>query len=106
MQPSYNSRGDTPRASAGSSSGSGSAIENALKKIGFDARQLQRFDLYTKVDEDESVQTSSGAILSLGSWVIIFLLLCSEFSGYFHPPQVEHMVVDTSLNQKLPALHY
>jgi len=66
-----------------------------------DVRQLQSFDLYTKVDEDASVQTSSGAILSIGGWFIIFLLLCSELNGYFHPTQAEHMVVDTSLNQKL-----
>ena len=62
---------------------------------------LKIFDLYTKIEDDFKVQTSSGAYLSLGGWVLIVLLLSGAFWDYMSPQIKEHMIVDTSLGGKL-----
>jgi hypothetical protein len=63
--------------------------------------QLKDFDLYTKVDEDHKVQTSSGAMVSVIGWVIISILILGEFYNYNIIQQKEHMIVDTTLGQSL-----
>ena len=100
MQPAFSNSKASPLAGSSSSS-SGGGLEGLLKRFSVDPRALQKYDMYNKVDEDSSVQTSSGAILSIGGWVVISLLLLAEFSAYFSPVTVEHMVVDTSLQQRL-----
>jgi len=75
--------------------------ESAFVRLLNDTRTLKEFDLYAKVDEDATVQTSSGAILSIGGWIIILLLILSELSVYISRPKSEHLVVDTSLLRKL-----
>jgi hypothetical protein len=65
------------------------------------ASQLRRFDIYTKLEEDYKVQTSSGATLSLIGWLIMSILIIGEFQNYMTPTVKEHMVVDTTLGQRL-----
>lgn len=74
---------------------------------------LESFDLYQKVQADEAVQTSTGATVSLVSYVIIALLVIYELYGYFMPKVREHMLVDSVIEGRLridfditfPALH-
>lgn len=63
--------------------------------------ELKNFDLYHKVDEEFRVQTAFGATLSVVGWVIIVILLMAEIQTYVAPEIKEHLVVDTSLGQKL-----
>ena len=49
-------------------------VEAALSKSNIKLEDLKKFDMYGKVDEDHSVQTSTGAVLSVGGYCIIFLL--------------------------------
>jgi hypothetical protein len=55
---------------------------------------LESFDLYQKVQSEESVQTTSGAGLTLISLAVMALLLLSELGGYLYPRREEHMTVD------------
>ena len=76
-------------------------ISAFFSKMNIKLDDLKKLDFYTKVDEDHSVQTSTGAILSIGAMVIIIMLVFSEVSNHFFVSQSEHMVVDTTLNRKL-----
>jgi len=62
---------------------------------------LKRFDIYTKIEADYRVHTSSGAAISLAGWVIIALLVLGELGNYVAPPTKEHMVVDTTLGRQM-----
>lgn len=62
---------------------------------------LRTFDLFTKIEDDFRVQTSSGAYLSLSGWVLIFVLLSGAFWDYLTPQTREHMIVDTTLGGRL-----
>lgn len=77
--------------------------EKERKKLngGFNIFDLKNFDVYTKVEEDFVIQTSSGATLSLIGWFIIAVLIISELSSYMSRTTKEHMVVDTSLGERL-----
>jgi len=62
---------------------------------------LQQFDIFTKVDADYQVHTSSGATLSLVGWVLILLLVLGEVANYSAPQTKEHMIVDTTLGKQM-----
>ena len=76
-------------------------ISSFFSKMNIKLDDIKNLDFYSKVDEDHSVQTSTGAILSIGAMVIIIMLVFSEISNHFFVSQTEHMVVDTTLNRKL-----
>lgn len=92
--------GRSSRASSIMSSSSGKSEKKKDSTVGFSAR-LKRFDLYTKLEEDYKVQTSGGATLSIVGWVVMTILIIGEFNNYMTPTMKEHMVVDTTLGQRL-----
>ncbi|TFJ83594.1 hypothetical protein NSK_004699 [Nannochloropsis salina CCMP1776] len=61
------------------------------------AKVLERMDVFTKFHDEDKIQTSRGASMALFSWVLVLVLLCSEAYEAF----LEHLVVDTSLGDKL-----
>jgi len=63
---------------------------------------LKKFDVYAKVHEDYKVKTDSGGCISLISMVFMILLFMNEFTAYMAIEIVDHIIVDTTLNQKLP----
>ncbi|CAJ1417361.1 unnamed protein product [Effrenium voratum] len=63
---------------------------------------FKQFDLYGKVHDDYRIKTQSGGIISLASMVIMALLFLSELCSYLQAEIQDHIVVDTTLNQKLP----
>lgn len=64
-------------------------------------QRLKAFDIYSKVDEDFRVQTEGGGWISILGWVVISLLVLLELRSFFLVEYKEHMIVDTSLRQKL-----
>eukprot|EP00435_Cladocopium_sp_Y103_P006585 s4341_g2.t1 len=64
--------------------------------------KLKHFDLYGKVHDDYRIKTQSGGIISLVSMLIMALLFLSELQSYLRAEILDHIVVDTTLNQKLP----
>lgn len=62
---------------------------------------LETFDLYQKVRDEEQVQTTSGATVSLVASVVCLILILSELSGWIFPRRHEHMVVDPVIEGKL-----
>lgn len=62
---------------------------------------IRRFDIYTKLDEDYRVQTSGGATLSIIGWLIISILVFGELKTFMTPTLKDHLMVDTTLGQKL-----
>jgi hypothetical protein len=65
-------------------------------------RDLKKFDVYTKVEEDYRIKTCSGGMVSLFSMTTMLLLFLTEFHGYLTVDVVDHIIVDTTLDQKLP----
>mmetsp|Transcript_35422 Transcript_35422/g.75507 ORF Transcript_35422/g.75507 Transcript_35422/m.75507 type:complete len:371 (+) Transcript_35422:248-1360(+) len=63
---------------------------------------FKEFDVYTKVHEDYRVRTQSGGLISLVSIITMGILFFSELEHYFNVDVVDHIVVDTTLDQKLP----
>lgn len=72
------------------------------RRHGHTLQQLKRFDVYSKVHDDYRVKTQSGGAISLVSMVIMAILFLSELSDYLTTEIVDHIMVDTTLNQKLP----
>mmetsp|Transcript_78715 Transcript_78715/g.230945 ORF Transcript_78715/g.230945 Transcript_78715/m.230945 type:complete len:364 (-) Transcript_78715:53-1144(-) len=64
--------------------------------------QLKKFDVYSKVHDDYRIKTKSGGLISLVSIVIMTVLFISELNNYLAVEVVDHIIVDTTLNQKLP----
>ena len=62
---------------------------------------LRSFDLYTKIEDDFKVTTTSGAYISIAGWIVIVILLSGAFWDYMTPSIKEHMIVDTSLSNSL-----
>lgn len=63
---------------------------------------LKRFDVYAKVHDDYRIKTHSGGLISLTSLIIMAILFVSELNDYMTVEIVDHIIVDTTLNQKLP----
>jgi hypothetical protein len=64
--------------------------------------KLKQFDVYSKVHDDYRVKTQSGGVISVISMIIMTGLFTSELSDYMTTEVVDHIMVDTTLNQKLP----
>jgi hypothetical protein len=63
---------------------------------------LKKFDVYAKVHDDYKVKTDSGGCVSLVSLLFMGFLFLNELSTYLTVEIIDHIVVDTTLNQKLP----
>ena len=83
---------------------SGEAVKKALANRAAFAtlREVKKFDVHSKVHEDYRVKTRSGGMVSLLSMFAILLLFLTELSGYLNPEVVDHIIVDTTLDQRLP----
>jgi hypothetical protein len=64
--------------------------------------ELKKFDVYRKVHDDYRIQTRSGGALSLFSIIAMTLMFLTELNSYLTVEVVDHIIVDTTLNQKLP----
>jgi len=64
--------------------------------------KLKQFDVYSKVHDDYTIKTRSGGIISLVSFAAMLVLFVSEFQTFMTVEIVDHIMVDTTLNQKLP----
>lgn len=62
---------------------------------------LKSFDVYSKIQEDYAMRTRSGATVTVITFIILSILFLSELSSYLHVEVVDHIFVDTTLNQKL-----
>ena len=93
--------GRSTRSSSIMSTSSGQQEKKKDVPVAGFANQLRRFDIYTKLEEDYKVQTSGGATLSIVGWVIMLILIIGEFNVYMTPVMKEHMMVDTTLGQRL-----
>eukprot|EP00605_Chrysophyceae_sp_TOSAG23-4_P000903 GSChrysophyteH1.ASY1.ANO1.994.1 assembled CDS len=66
-----------------------------------DKVNLKSFDFYTKVDENYRVQTAGGGYLSIIGWILISIMLVGQTYTWLTPRFHEHMIVNTSLGEKL-----
>jgi len=66
------------------------------------ATKLRRFDVYSKVHDDYRIKTKSGGLISIASLTTIIFLFLSDLDTYLTVEVVDHIKVDTTLNQKLP----
>jgi len=73
-----------------------------VNKEGNVLTQLKRFDVYSKVHDDYRIKTQSGGLISLVSIIIMAVLFITELNNYLTVEVVDHIIVDTTLNQKLP----
>ncbi|RLN93591.1 hypothetical protein BBJ28_00016333 [Nothophytophthora sp. Chile5] len=64
-------------------------------------RALKKVDVYPKMHREFKVQTEFGATVSLIAGVVMALLFLSELHAYWSVNTHEHMVVDSSLGEKL-----
>ncbi|CAK0788478.1 unnamed protein product, partial [Prorocentrum cordatum] len=64
--------------------------------------RFKRFDVYSKVHDDYRVKTKSGGLISVVAIIIMLILFTSELNSYLTVEVVDHIVVDTALNEKLP----
>lgn len=64
--------------------------------------KVQALDVYSKVHDDYRIKTQSGGLISLTSFIIIVILFLSELRNYLKTEVIDHIIVDTSLNEKLP----
>merc|ERR1719191_1410510 len=63
---------------------------------------LKKFDVYSKVHDDYKVTTDAGGVISITSSLFMLFLFLTELGAFLHVEVVDHIVVDTTLNQKLP----
>mmetsp|Transcript_60472 Transcript_60472/g.129730 ORF Transcript_60472/g.129730 Transcript_60472/m.129730 type:complete len:370 (+) Transcript_60472:99-1208(+) len=64
--------------------------------------KVRTFDVYSKVHDDYRIRTQSGGLISLISILVMAILFVSELNAYLTVEVVDHIIVDTTLNQKLP----
>ena len=57
-------------------------------------RSLKAVDLYRKAAVDIKQSTASGGLLSLISYIVIIILLCSEVNSYFLSAPVPKLLVE------------
>eukprot|EP00931_Biecheleriopsis_adriatica_P037742 TRINITY_DN21658_c0_g2_i2.p1 TRINITY_DN21658_c0_g2~~TRINITY_DN21658_c0_g2_i2.p1 ORF type:complete len:387 (-),score=44.07 TRINITY_DN21658_c0_g2_i2:57-1166(-) len=63
---------------------------------------VTRFDVYAKVHDDYRIKTQSGGLIGIASFFIMAILFISELRNYMKAEELDHIVVDTTLDQKLP----
>jgi hypothetical protein len=90
------------RGGGGSSSGGGLADEQPAASV---TKLVKKFDMYAKVKEEYTVKkppSASASTLALVAWALTAVLSVSELWTYATSTRTkEHMLVDTSLGQKL-----
>ncbi|KAL3665329.1 hypothetical protein V7S43_009369 [Phytophthora oleae] len=64
-------------------------------------RALKNVDVYPKMHREFKVQTEFGATVSIVAGIVMAILFLSELSAYWSVNTHEHMVVDSSLGEKL-----
>ncbi|KAF4322422.1 hypothetical protein BBO99_00000258 [Phytophthora kernoviae] len=64
-------------------------------------RVLKKVDVYPKMHREFKVQTEFGATVSLVAGIVMAILFLSELHTYMSVNTHEHMVVDSSLGEKL-----
>merc|ERR550514_2598733 len=64
--------------------------------------RLRNFDMYGKVYDEHKVRTNSGGIVSLFTLILLVFLFLNELSNFMTVEFKDHILVDTTLNQKLP----
>ncbi|CCI48203.1 unnamed protein product [Albugo candida] len=64
-------------------------------------RTLKKFDVYPKLHTEFKVQTETGAIVSIITAVIALVLFLAELREYTSVRTHEHMVVDSTISEKL-----
>lgn len=69
-------------------------MDNVLHK-------LRKLDAYPKINEDFYSRTFSGGLITLVSFIVIFLLFFSELRLYLHTVSESKLVVDTSRGETL-----
>lgn len=65
------------------------------------ARQIRRFDVYPKLEDDYRVKTSSGAALSVIMAIVILVLATSETIHFMTPKSVDIIEVDGTVNERM-----
>ena len=59
-------------------------------------RRLQKLDIFEKVQQEDQIQTSTGGVQTLLTYIIMTILFLSEFSAYMTTTMTEHVKVDPS----------
>ena len=65
------------------------------------ADTLKSMDVYPKTLDDFKERTHSGAIVSILSCSVIFMLIVSEFRAYMSPTMSDHLHVDTTRGERI-----
>ena len=65
------------------------------------ASTIKKLDVYPKTLDDFKEKTGSGAVVSIVSCCVIFLLVVSELRAYLTPTTVDHLFVDTTRGQRI-----
>jgi len=63
---------------------------------------LKHFDVYSKVHDDYMKKSQSGGIVTVITFVLLAYLFWCELGTYLTTEIVDHILVDTTINQKLP----
>ncbi|KAE8983704.1 hypothetical protein PR003_g23936 [Phytophthora rubi] len=79
--------------------GLGDAHESGVTRSA--RRVLKKVDVYPKMHREFKVQTEFGATVSVVAGIVMAILFLSELSAYWSLNTHEHMVVDSSLGEKL-----
>jgi len=69
---------------------------------GFSKETLKKFDVYSKIHDDHTIKTASGGSISLGVYFLLACLLLAQLNSYLTPELTDQIVVDSTLNEKLP----
>lgn len=64
-------------------------------------RQLQKLDIFDKVQEENTIQTGHGGVQTILTYIIMSILFISEFSAYLRITTSEHVKVDPSAGGRL-----
>jgi len=83
------------RRGGATSKGGESSMDGALD-------QLQRFDVFSKVDEHHMQKSQAGGIVTVITSFIIAILFWTELAEFLTVEVVDSISVDTRINQKLP----
>ena len=54
-------------------------------------RQLQKLDIFEKVQQEDTIQTGHGGIQTLLTYIVMLVLFISEFSAYMTTTTTEHV---------------
>eukprot|EP00392_Amoebophrya_sp_AT5.2_P006213 g6223.t1 len=63
---------------------------------------IKKFDIYNKVHDDYNIKTKSGGTLSVVTYLSMMILIFGELRWYLSTRISDHIVVDTTTDEKLP----